>query len=89
MNNLYKIFIFGCFIFSIVGIIIIIGLVGHEDLPFHYGIIINIIGFLFWYLQPILGLILIFAPKKRGIKYLGAFFFVLWLIAFLSYIFRP
>jgi hypothetical protein len=89
MNHFFKLLIFACSIFSIVGVLIIINLVTHRPLNLPDNLILEIIGFLFWYLQPILSLILIFASKKRRIKYFGGFFFITSAIAWLSYIFTP
>jgi len=89
MNYLLKLFILACSIFSLVGILIIINNVRHDPIQLPYNLALEVTGFLFWYLQPILGLILIFISKKRKIKYWGIFFFALWFFAFLTYIFRP
>ena len=88
MNYFYKVLIIACFIFSSVGVIAIINNVRLHPIQFS-STTVEVIGFLFWYLQPIFGIILIWAPKQRVLRYFGIFFLGLSLLAWFTYIFRP
>jgi hypothetical protein len=90
MVSSYKFLIYLGSILSLVGFIIISDNLKHT--PFHFNephnFGIQIIGFSFWYIEPIIGLILVFVPKKRKIKYFGVFFLIVWICAVIHFIYK-
>jgi hypothetical protein len=86
MNHFFKILIFSGFILSFFGVIMIYSFLRHHHSMIPENFVTESFAFCFWYLEPIIGLILIFGSKKRKIKYFGLFFFILWACAVIGWV---
>ena len=85
MKRIYKILILLGFILSIFGF--------YANIPYHRTIVIkNALLFWvdssFWFLEPIIGIILLIGLRKRKEKYFGLLFLLIWIIALWLDIYR-
>lgn len=87
MKHVLDSLVFLGFVLLIGGFAIIYKSLPHHPINIEDNIAIQILAFLFWYFEPIIGLILIFISKKRKMKYFGVLFLILWVCAVINYIF--
>lgn len=81
MKRIYKILILLGFILFISGIFYI-----YSNIPHHRTIVINNdllfgVAYSFFYLEPVIGIILLIGLRKRREKYFGLLFLLVWIFA--------
>jgi hypothetical protein len=81
MKRIFKILIVIGFILSLAGFFYI-----YSNVPYHRGLyikdaMVNQIVYSFWYLEAIIGIILLIGLRKRREKYFGLFYLLIWIIA--------
>ncbi len=58
----------------------------YVNIPYHRVIyidnfLLNLVLFFFWYIEPVIGIVLLIALRKRKEKYIGLLFLLIWIFA--------
>jgi hypothetical protein len=88
MNKIVKIFLILGFICLGGGVIIFYEILGRRSLHLPGdSTALRIWGLSFWYIEPIIGIFLLFASGRKVTKFCGAFFLIVSLSAWISYLY--
>ena len=88
MNQVIRALIILEIISLIGGVLIFYQWLPHKPFEISNNIIIEVLALSFWYIEPIISIILIFGTNRRKIKYIGAFFLTTSIYGWIRYVLR-
>ena len=86
MNKIVKVFLILGFVFLTGGIVIFYEIFRYNNLHVPgNSAALELLALSFWYIEPIIGVFLIFASSKKMTKFCGAFFLIAVICAWVNY----